>query len=40
MPVWHCGPAGLCVVNGGIKENKIKHSENIKDMLGRHRVFD
>lgn len=28
------------VANGEISENQIKHKENIKDMLGRHRVFD
>ncbi len=28
------------VINGGIVENQIIHSENIKDMLGEHRVFD
>lgn len=28
------------VANGAISENRIKHHENIKDMLGEHRVFD
>jgi uncharacterized protein YraI len=28
------------VINGGIIENQIQHKENIKDMLGKHRVFD
>lgn len=28
------------VVNGGNIENQIRHNENIKDMLGRHRIFD
>jgi hypothetical protein len=28
------------VTNGGIRENINQHSENIKDMLGKHRVFD
>lgn len=28
------------VTNGGIIENQIKHSENIKDMLGEDRVFN
>lgn len=28
------------VANGGIIENQIRHRENIRDMLGRHRIFD
>jgi hypothetical protein len=28
------------VIKGGFIENQIQHSENIKDMLGTHRVFD
>jgi hypothetical protein len=28
------------VINGGNIKNQIQHSENIKDMLGTHRVFD
>lgn len=28
------------VANGAIWENKAKHNENLKDMLGKHRVFD
>jgi hypothetical protein len=28
------------VANGGNKINQIQHSENIKDMLGTHRIFD
>lgn len=28
------------VIKGGIIENQIQHSENIKDMLGTHRVFN
>jgi hypothetical protein len=28
------------VINGGIIENQIRHKENIKDMLGKHRIFD
>jgi uncharacterized protein YraI len=28
------------VTNGGILENQIRHQENIKDMLGKHRIFD
>jgi hypothetical protein len=28
------------VTNGGNIKNQIQHSENIKDMLGTHRVFD
>jgi len=28
------------VINGGIIENQIRHKENIKDMLGTHRIFD
>lgn len=28
------------VINGGITENQIRHKENIKDMLGKHRIFD
>lgn len=28
------------VIKGGIIENKIKHNENIKDMLGEERVFN
>ena len=28
------------VINGGIIENQIQHSENIKNMLGKHRIFD
>ena len=28
------------VINGGIIENQIQHKENIKDMLGKHRIFD
>lgn len=31
---------GNAVTNGGIKEIQVQHSENIKDMLGTHRVFD
>jgi hypothetical protein len=28
------------VANGRILENQIQHKENIKDMLGKHRIFD
>lgn len=28
------------VTNGGIIENQVRHRENIKDMLGKHRIFD
>lgn len=28
------------VINGGFIENQIQHRENIKDMLGKHRIFD
>jgi hypothetical protein len=28
------------VTNGGIIENQILHKENIKNMLGKHRIFD
>jgi len=28
------------VTKGGIIENQIRHKENIKDMLGKHRIFD
>ena len=28
------------VTNGEVIENKIQHNENIKDMLGKHRIFD
>ena len=28
------------VINGGTIENQIRHQENIKDMLGKHRIFD
>ena len=28
------------VINGGIIENQVQHQENIKDMLGKHRIFD
>jgi hypothetical protein len=28
------------VINGGIIENQIQHTENIKGMLGKHRIFD
>jgi uncharacterized protein YraI len=28
------------VANGGIIENKIQHKESIKDMLGKHRIFE
>jgi hypothetical protein len=28
------------VINGGIIENQLRHKENIKDMLGKHRIFD
>jgi len=28
------------VSHGGVIENQIQHSENIKDMLGKHRIFD
>jgi hypothetical protein len=28
------------VINGGIIENQIRHKENIKDMVGKHRIFD
>ena len=28
------------VINGTILENQISHQENIKDMLGKHRIFD
>lgn len=28
------------VINGGIIENQIRHKENIKDMMGKHRIFD
>ncbi|CAN5848493.1 hypothetical protein BH11BAC4_BH11BAC4_26570 [soil metagenome] len=28
------------VVKGEAKENQLQHNENIKDMLGKHRIFD
>lgn len=28
------------VENGGYKENQIQHIENVKDMLGKERIFD
>lgn len=28
------------VTNGDVIENQLQHNENIKDMLGKHRVFD
>ena len=28
------------VTNGDTIENQIRHQENIKDMLGKHRIFD
>ena len=28
------------VTNGGILENRIQHNRNIRDMLGKHRIFD
>jgi len=28
------------VINGGIIENQVQHQQNIKDMLGKNRIFD
>lgn len=28
------------VINGGIAENQLQHAENIRDMLGKDRIFD
>ncbi len=28
------------VINGGVEENQIIHKQNIKDMLGKHRIFE
>lgn len=46
MPVSYSNREELCsilreaVAHGGSRENQAKHQENIKDMLGKHRVFD
>lgn len=45
-PVSYTNPEELCsilkeaVAHGSNKENRVKHRENIKDMLGKHRIFD
>jgi hypothetical protein len=28
------------VTTGGLKENQTRHIDNVKDMLGKHRIFD